>query len=81
MLSALPVLQATLFQIKDNSLLVRCHAVTGGAEVGVYLFLTLAEDGVGGQHHAPVAVPLGNNSSIHCMGGLVGPRACLSSAE
>jgi len=44
----------------------------------VYLFLTLAEDGVGGQHHALAAVPLGNRSSIHCMGGLIGLRAGLS---
>jgi hypothetical protein len=81
MLSALPVLQVTLFQIKDTCFLVRCHAVAGGVEVWVYLFLTLALDGLGGQHHVPAAVHLGNSSSIHCMGGWIGPRAGLDRCE
>jgi hypothetical protein len=30
--------------------------------------------GVGGQIHAPVALPPGNRPGTHCMGGWVGPR-------
>jgi hypothetical protein len=34
--------------------------------------------GVGGQHHAPAALPLGNRPSTHCTGGgWVGPSASL----
>ena len=32
---------------------------------------------VGGQHHAPVALPPGKRPSIHCIGRWVGPRTCL----
>jgi hypothetical protein len=31
--------------------------------------------GVGGQHHAPAALPPGKRPGIHCTGGSVGPRA------
>ena len=30
---------------------------------------------VGGQRHAPAAVPPGKGPSTHCIGGWVGPRA------
>ena len=30
---------------------------------------------VGGQRHAPAALPLGKRPGTHCIGGLVGPRA------
>jgi hypothetical protein len=33
--------------------------------------------GVGGQRHAPAALPLGKRPSTHCIGGWVGPRAGL----
>ena len=33
--------------------------------------------GVGGQRHAPVALPPGNRSGTHCIGGWVGLRAGL----
>jgi hypothetical protein len=33
--------------------------------------------GVGGQHHAPAALPLGKRPGTHCIGGWVGPRAGL----
>ena len=50
--------------------------------VGIYILkyssilpLTSALDGVGGQRHAPAALPLGKRPGTHCIGGLVGPRA------
>ena len=33
--------------------------------------------GVGGQHHASAALPLGKRISAHCVGAWVGPRAGL----
>ena len=33
--------------------------------------------GLGGQFHAPAALPPGNRPGTHCMGGWVGPRAVL----
>jgi hypothetical protein len=33
--------------------------------------------GVGGQRHAPAALPPGNRPIPHCIGGWVGPRAGL----
>ena len=41
------------------------------------LSLTSALDGVGGQRHAPAALPPGKRPGTHCIGGLVGPRAGL----
>jgi len=40
------------------------------------LSLTSALDGVGGQRHAPAALPR-ERPGTHCIGGWVGPRACL----
>jgi hypothetical protein len=44
--------------------------------------LTSPLDEVGGQHHPhphpPVASPPGKRPSTHCIGGRVGPRACLN---
>ena len=37
--------------------------------------------GVGGQRHAPAASPPGKRPGIHCIGGSVGPRACLDGCE
>ena len=39
--------------------------------------LTSALDGVGGQRHAPAALPTGKRPSTHCIGGWEGPRAGL----
>jgi hypothetical protein len=39
--------------------------------------LTSAQDGVGGQQNAPVALPPGKRPGNHCIGGWVGPRAGL----
>jgi hypothetical protein len=33
--------------------------------------------GVGGQRHAPAALPLGKGRGTHCIRGWVGPRAGL----
>jgi hypothetical protein len=33
--------------------------------------------GVGGQQHAPAALPPGKRPGTHCIGGWVGPRAGL----
>jgi hypothetical protein len=38
------------------------------------LSLTLALDGVGGQRHAPAALPPGKRPGTHCIGGWVGPQ-------
>ena len=37
--------------------------------------------GVGGQRHAPAALPPGKRPSTHCTGGWVGPRAGLDGCE
>jgi len=41
------------------------------------LSLTSALVGMGGQHHAPAALPPGTRPCTHCVGGWVGPRAGL----
>jgi len=41
------------------------------------LSLTSAVDGVGGQRHAPAALPPGKRLGTHCIGGWVGFRAGL----
>ena len=45
------------------------------------LSLTSALDGVGGQRHAPAALPPGKKPGTHCIGGWVGPRAGLDRCE
>ena len=42
------------------------------------LSLTSALDGVGGQRHAPAALPPGKRPGTLCIGGWVGPRAGLN---
>jgi hypothetical protein len=37
--------------------------------------------GVGGQRHAPAALPPGNRPGTYCTGGWVGPRAGLDGCE
>ena len=37
--------------------------------------------GVGGQRHAPAAIPPGKRPSTHCTGGWVGPKAGLGGCE
>jgi hypothetical protein len=37
--------------------------------------------GVSGQHHAPAVLPTGKRPGTYCIGGCVGPRACLNGAE
>ena len=41
----------------------------GGVQVALALSLTSAPDGVGGQSHAPVALPPGKKPGSHCTGG------------
>jgi hypothetical protein len=36
---------------------------------------------VGGQLHAPTALPPGKGPGTHCIGGWVGTRACLDGCE
>jgi hypothetical protein len=36
---------------------------------------------VGGQRHAPFALPSGKRQGTHCIGGRVGPRAGLDECE
>ena len=43
------------------------------------LSLNWALDGVGGQRHAPAALPPTKRPSTHCIGGRVGPSAGLDS--
>jgi len=50
----------------------------GGSErYSSTLSLTSALVGVGGQRHAPAALPPGKRPDTHCIGGWVGPRAGL----
>ena len=44
----------------------------GGEEVEFYSFFNLAQMGVGGQHHAPTALPPGRRTGTHCTEGLGG---------
>jgi len=37
--------------------------------------------GMGGQHHAPVALPPQERPGTHCIGGWMGPRAGLDGCE
>ena len=46
-----------------------------GSRYSCTLSLTSALDGVGGQGHAPAALPPGKRPGTHCTGGWVGPRA------
>ena len=39
------------------------------------LYLTSAQNGAGGQCHAPAALPPEKRPGTHCIGGWVGPRA------
>jgi hypothetical protein len=43
--------------------------------------LTSAIDGVGGQRHAPAALPPGKRPGTHCIGGWVDPRVGLDGGE
>ena len=45
------------------------------------LSLTSALDGVGGQIHAPAALPQGQEAGTHCAGGWVGPSATLDGGQ
>jgi len=54
---------------------------TAGVDVRLYSFLTLALDGcvrvcvcVGGQRHAPAALPPRKRHATHCTGGCMGPQ-------
>jgi hypothetical protein len=51
-------------------------AQKGNRCVAVLFFLTMALDGVGGQSHAPAALPR-ERRGTYCKGGWVGPRAGL----
>jgi hypothetical protein len=48
-----------------------------GVEIYLYLALTLALDGVGGQRRVPAALPPGKRPGPKCIGGWVSPRAGL----
>jgi hypothetical protein len=41
------------------------------------LSLTSAQDGGGGQRHAPTSLRPGNRPGVHCTGGWVSPRVGL----
>ena len=57
----------------------KVHRKTGH-EYSSTLSLTSAKDGVGGQRHAPAALPR-EMPGTHCIGGWVGPRTGLDGAE
>jgi hypothetical protein len=67
----------TLAMYKVSSLQNRPWRPRGRVEVYSTLPLTLTLDGVGGQYHAPAALPLGKRHGTHCTGGWVGSRASL----
>ena len=61
---------------------VNCLANTNGRRVcSSTLSLNSALDGVGGQRHAPAALPPGKKPGIHCTGGWVGPRMFWTGAK
>ena len=49
--------------------------------IALLFFLTLALDGVGGQHHALAALPLGKRPGTHCIGGWVATGPVWRGAE
>jgi hypothetical protein len=46
-----------------------CHKGVGEVEVWLFSFLTSAQDGIGGQHHVPAALPPEKYPGTHCTGG------------
>jgi len=52
-------------------------AQRGSRGIALLFPLTLALDGVGGQRHAPAALPPGKRPGTHCIGGWMGLRAGL----
>ena len=55
---------------------IKCYRRSRGNSSN--LSVTSALDGVGGQSHAPAALPPGKRSGAHCIGGRVGPMAVLN---
>jgi hypothetical protein len=62
---------------------VKVHpkAQRGSRGISSTLSLTLALDRVGGQLHAPAALPPRKRPGTHCIGGWMGPRAGLDGCE
>jgi hypothetical protein len=56
-------------------------AQRGGLEVQLYSFFNMVPDGVGGQRHAPTALPPGNRPGTYCIGGSVGSGSVWTGAE
>jgi hypothetical protein len=57
---------------------VSCHECTEGEQrCGSTLSLSSALDVVGGQRHVLAALLPTKRPGTHCIGGLVGPKACL----
>jgi hypothetical protein len=54
-------------------------AQRGSRVIALTLSLTSAQDAVGGEHHAPAALPPGKRPGTHCIGDWVGPKADSSS--
>jgi len=64
------------FKVKVKSTLEQAtKAQSWSRDIALLFFLTSALDGMGGQSHAPAALPPGTRSVTHYIGGWVGPRA------
>jgi len=57
--------------------MVATKAQRGIRGIALLFLLTLALDGVGGQRHAPAALPTGKKPGTYFIGGWVGLRAGL----
>ena len=49
----------------------------GSRGVALLFLLPRRQKGVGGEHHAPDALPPGKRPDTHCTGGWMGPRVSL----
>ena len=68
----------TTVKVKVKSTLEQTTMAQRGSRCIALLFLQPRRKmGVGGQRHAPTALPPGKRPHTHCIGGWVGPRAGL----
>ena len=65
-------------KVKINFTLEKSTKAQAGSRY-IYSFTVslISALGVGGQSHALAALPMGERSGTHCIGGWVGPRAVL----